>query len=212
MVDTISHSKYWKDSVIFVVEDDSQDGADHVDGHRAPIQVISPWAQHGQVINTYYSQISVVRTIEQILGAEPLNEKVAAATPMYDAFTSRPDYTPFNAVPNQVPLTEGIFIAPACGLDTLGKTGAAATALDKAEAQKTEVPANEQATAAAWKTWIGRQHTTGIGAIPDWAAPAQMNRYTWYQAHGWTVPYPGDSEIYAPSQVPGRFIPSSDTY
>ncbi len=89
IVDTISHSKYWKDSAIFVLEDDSQDGADHVDGHRAPVQVISPWAQHGKVIDTYYSQISVVRTIEQILGAQPLNEKVAAATPMYDAFTSQ---------------------------------------------------------------------------------------------------------------------------
>ena len=130
IVDTISHSKYWKDSVIFVLEDDSQDGADHVDGHRAPVQVISPWAQHGKVINTYYSQISVVRTIEQILGAQPLNEKVAAATPMYNAFTNTPDDTPFNAVPNQIPLTEGIFTAPACGLDTLGTTGAAAKALD----------------------------------------------------------------------------------
>jgi hypothetical protein len=48
-VDAITHSKYWKDSAIFVVEDDSQDGADHVDGHRAPIQIISPWAQHGTV-------------------------------------------------------------------------------------------------------------------------------------------------------------------
>jgi hypothetical protein len=93
IVDTISHSKYWKDSAIFVLEDDSQDGADHVDGHRAPVQVISPWAQHGKVINTYYSQISAVRTIEQILGAQPLNEKVAAATPMYDAFT-RPTTSP----------------------------------------------------------------------------------------------------------------------
>jgi YVTN family beta-propeller protein len=210
IVDTISHSKYWKDSVIFVLEDDSQDGADHVDGHRAPVQVISPWAQHGKVINTYYSQISAVRTIEQILGAQPLNEKVAAATPMYDAFTSRPDYTPFNAVPNQVPLTEGIATPPACGLDTLGQTGAAATALNKAKAQKTAVPANEQATAAAWQTWLASQHLTGNGAVPDYANPEQMNRYTWYQAHGWKVPYPGDSTIYAPSQVPGGYIPSSE--
>ena len=87
IVDTISHSKYWKDSAIFVVEDDSQDGADHVDGHRAPVQIISPWAQHGAVDSTYYSQITMVRTIEQILGAQPLNQKVAAATPMYGAFT-----------------------------------------------------------------------------------------------------------------------------
>src|SRR6185503_14234048 len=127
IVDTISHSKYWKDSAIFVVEDDSQDGADHVDGHRAPIQIISPWAQHGVVDSTYYSQITMVRTIEQILGAQPLNEKLAAATPMYGAFTSHPDFRPYTAVPNQVPLTEAIKTAPACGLDTLGQSGAAAT-------------------------------------------------------------------------------------
>jgi YVTN family beta-propeller protein len=210
IVDTISHSPYWKDSAIFVLEDDSQDGADHVDGHRAPVEVISPWAQHGKVINTYYSQISAVRTIEQILGAQPLNEKVAAATPMYDAFTNRADYTPFTAVPNQIPLTEGIATAPACGLDTLGATGAAAAALNTAEAQKTAVPADQKATAAAWQTWLANQHTTGNGAVPDYADPEQMNRYTWYQTHGWKVPYPGDSKVYPPSQVPGGYIPSSD--
>jgi YVTN family beta-propeller protein len=210
IVDTISHSKYWKNSAIFVLEDDSQDGADHVDGHRAPVQVISPWAQHGKVINTFYSQISAVRTIEQILGAQPLNEKVAAATPMYDAFTSKPNYKPFDAVPNQIPLTEGIATAPACGLDTLGQTGAQARALNRAEAQKTQVPANEQAVAAQWRTWLSGQHLTGNGAIPDFANPEQMNRYTWYQTHEWTVPYPGDSKIYAPSQVPGGTIPSPE--
>jgi YVTN family beta-propeller protein len=211
MVDTISHSKYWKDSAIFVLEDDSQDGADHVDGHRAPVQVISPWAQHGKVINTYYSQISVVRTIEQMLGAQPLNEKVAAATPMYDAFTAKPNYKPFNAVPNQIPLTEAITTPPACGLDTLGETGAAAKALNKAEAAKTAVPASEKATAAAWQAWLAKQHTSGNGAIPDFANPEQMNRFTWYQAHGWKMPYPGDSKIYTPSQVPGGSLPSPDT-
>ena len=90
IVDEISHSQYWKDSAIFVVEDDSQDGADHVDGHRAPVQIISPWAQHGAVDSTYYSQITMVRTIEQILGAQPLNEKLAAATPMAARSPARP--------------------------------------------------------------------------------------------------------------------------
>jgi len=211
IVDTISHSQYWKDSAIFVLEDDSQDGADHVDGHRAPVEVISPYAQHGKVIDTYYSQISAVRTIEQILGAQPLNEKVAAATPMYDAFTNRPNYTPFNAVPNQIPLTEGIATAPSCGLDTLGLTGSAAAALNKSELQKTAVPANEKATAAAWQKWLAQQHTMGNGAIPDFANPEQMNRFTWYQTHGWTAPYPGDTKIYTPSQVPGGYLPSPDT-
>ena len=127
IVDEISHSQYWKDSVIFVVEDDSQDGADHVDGHRAPVQIISPWAQHGVVDSTYYSQINMVRTIEQILGAQPLNEKLAAATPMYGAFTNTADMTPFTTVPNQVPLTENIATAPACGLDTPGQTSTTTT-------------------------------------------------------------------------------------
>jgi len=210
IVDTISHSKYWKNSVIFVVEDDSQAGADHVDGHRAPVQVISPWAQHGKVVNTYYSQISMVRTIEQILGAQPLNEKVAAATPMFGAFTSKPDFTPFNAVANQVPLTEGVATAPSCGVDTLGKTGAAATALKQAEAKKTAVPASEKATAAAWQAWLVKQHTTGNGAVPDYANPEQMNRWTWYQTHDFSTPYPGDSKIYLPSQVPGGYVPNGD--
>jgi YVTN family beta-propeller protein len=201
-VDTISHSKYWKDSAIFVVEDDSQDGADHVDGHRAPIQIISPWARHGVVDSTYYSQITMVRTIEQILGAQPLNQKLAAATPMYNAFTDKPDYTPFTALPNQVPLTEGVAVPPACGLDQ----PAAAQSL----AART-VPAKERTTAAAWQRWIAGQHTTGNGAVPDYANPEQMNRYTWYAAHNWRVAYPGDARIYSPTQVPGAYIPSSDT-
>ncbi|HEY7266000.1 MAG TPA: bifunctional YncE family protein/alkaline phosphatase family protein [Trebonia sp.] len=210
IVDTISHSPYWKDSAIFVLEDDSQDGADHVDGHRAPVEVISPWAVHGKVINTYYSQLNADRTIEQILGAQPLNEKVAAATPMYDAFTNKPNYAPFNAVPNQIPLTEAITTPPACGLDTLGQTGAAAAAVNQAAAAQTAVPANMQATAAAWSTWLKAQHTMGNGAVPDYANPEQMNRFTWYQAHDWKVPYPGDPKIYTPTQVPGFSLPSTD--
>jgi hypothetical protein len=162
------------------------------------------------VDNTYYSQITMMRTIEQILGAQPLNEKLAAATPMYGAFTNRPDYTPFDAVPNQVPLTEGVAVPPACGPDTLGLTGAAKTALVKEEAQKDAVPADEQATAATWQTWITKQHTTGNGARPDVAHPEQMNRYTWYQTHQWKEPYPGDPRIYDPAQVPGGVIPNAD--
>ena len=115
IVDTISHSKYWKDSAIFVVEDDSQAGLDHVDGHRAPIQIISPYAQHGVVDNTYYSQITMIRTIEQILGTQPMNQEDSAATPMTTAFTNKPNYTPFNAVPNRTSLTLGLATQPACG-------------------------------------------------------------------------------------------------
>jgi YVTN family beta-propeller protein len=211
IVDEISHSKYWKDSAIFVVEDDSQDGADHVDGHRAPIQIISPWAQHGAVDSTYYTQITMVRTIEQILGAQPLNEKLAAATPMYGAFTNHANYTPFTAVPNQVPLTEGVTPPPSCGADTLGTSGAAAQRLAAQERSKTAVPPAERQVAAQWAAWAQHQRFTGDSAVPDYANPEQMNRYTWYRAHEWKRPYPGDSKIYAPSKVPGGYLPSVDT-
>ncbi|GAB4001667.1 bifunctional YncE family protein/alkaline phosphatase family protein [Nocardioides ultimimeridianus] len=210
IVDEISHSKYWKDSVIFVAEDDSQAGADHVDGHRAPVQVISPWAQHGKVVSTYYSQISMVRTIEQILGAQPLNQKVAAATPMYDAFTNHPDTTPYTAVRNQIPLTEGVATAPACGTDTLGTTGTQAAAVNRQAAARTAVPSSMTAVAAAWQRWISSQRLTGNGAVADSAHPELMNRWTWYVAHDWSRPYPGDARILFPGQVPGGAIPSSD--
>ncbi|WP_426243812.1 alkaline phosphatase family protein [Nocardioides sp. LHG3406-4] len=210
IVDKISHSKYWKDSAIFVVEDDSQNGADHVDGHRAPVQIISPWANHRTVDSTFYSQITLVRTIEQILGAQPLNQKLAAATPMFDAFQHKPDYTPFTAVPNQVPLTESIATPPACGLDTLGLSGQAAKDLNAAEAKRAVVPGPEKGLAKAWEKWIAQQHLTGNGAIADYAHPEQMNRWTWYETHSWTTPYPGDPEVYGPAEVPGASIPSAD--
>ncbi|MGO4592729.1 alkaline phosphatase family protein [Leifsonia sp. 2TAF2] len=206
IVDEISHSQYWKDSAIFVAEDDTQDGADHVDGHRAPIQVISPYAAHGKTVSTYYSQINLVRTIEQILGAQPMNQKLAAATPMTDAFTDKPDLTPYNAVLNQVPLTEGVVTAPSCGFDTLGATGDAAKQVNADAAKAAEVPAAEQATAAKWQKWAGKQHFTGTAghpAIPDYDNPDLMNRWTWYQTHHWTSPYPGDAKIYGPDDVPG---------
>ncbi len=206
IVQEISHSPYWKDSAIFVLEDDSQNGADHVDGHRAPIQIISPYAKRGVVDSTYYTQITMVRTIEQILGAQPLNQKLAAATPMSGAFTNKPDYTPFTAVKNQVPLTEGVSPAPACGTDTVGTTGTAAKL-----AATPSVPAAQQGIAAQWAAWAKSQRFTGDRAVPDYADPEQMNRYTWYRTNGFTKPYPHDPKIYAPAQVPGAYIPSSDT-
>ncbi len=210
IVDDISHSPYWKSSAIFVMEDDSQNGADHVDGHRSPIQVISPWALHDEVDSTYYTQITMMRTIEQILGAQPLNQKVAAATPMYGAFTTEADMTPFDALPNQVPLTESVTPAPACGTDSLGLTGVAAQQLTAKVAASLVVPAAQRAVAAQWTTWAKGQHFAGSAARQDSSNPELMNRYTWYQTHGWKVPYPGDKTIYAPAQVPGGYVPAAD--
>ncbi len=211
IVDEISHSRYWKDSAIFVVEDDSQNGVDHVDGHRAPVEVISPWAKRGVVDHTYYSQITMVRTIEQILGAQPLNQKVAAATPMYGAFTRKPDFTRYEVQQNRVPLTEGLSEPPACGLDTLGKTGAAARKVTSAAKRKAHVPPGQAKTKARWEAWRQKQRFTGDSAVPDQANPEQMNRWTWYQTHTWQEPYPGDEKIYAPSEVPGGYIPPAES-
>ena len=69
------------------------------------------------------------------------------------------------------------------------------------------MPADEQATAAAWKTWLAKQHTMGNGAIADYANPEQMNRYTWYVTHDWKVPYPGDSDDLRSGAGPGRLHP-----
>ncbi|HET9170909.1 MAG TPA: bifunctional YncE family protein/alkaline phosphatase family protein [Actinospica sp.] len=208
IVDTISHSQYWKDSAIFVVEDDSQAGLDHVDGHRAPVEVISPWAQHGTVDDRYYSQIEMVRTIEQILGIHPMNQLDAAATPMYTAFTAKPNYAPYNVVPNQTSLTLGVSPTPSCGANV--PAGQTTASVAKANAAATAVPAAEASVAAQWKAWAAHQHLVGPGAVPDYADPEQMNRYTYYQTTGWTKPYPGDKKIYAPNDVPGAFIPSAD--
>ncbi len=100
VVDLISHSSIWSQSAIFIVEDDSQDGADHVDAHRIPANVISPYTKPGAVVSTRYDQVSVIRSMELILGMSPLYLTDALATPMYDAFQSTPaNIAPYDAVP-----------------------------------------------------------------------------------------------------------------
>ena len=112
VVELVSQSDIWEDSAIFVVEDDSQDGADHVDAHRMPAYVISPWAKHGgQAISTRFDHYSFLRTAEMILGLDPLSINDALATPLYDAFISgnqQPDVegTRYEAIQPQVDLTE----------------------------------------------------------------------------------------------------------
>jgi len=104
IVDAISHSKFWKNTCIFVTEDDPQAGLDHVDGHRTVGYVISPYTRRGKVVSTYYSQINMVRTIENILGIPPMNQFDLTADPMLDLFTDTPDFSPYDAVKNNIPL------------------------------------------------------------------------------------------------------------
>jgi hypothetical protein len=102
IVDAVSHSPYWKNTAIFVVEDDSQEGPDHVDAHRTIAQVISPYTQYGSVDSTFYTTTSMLRTIELITGIGPMTQFDAAATPMVNCFQHKPNLTPYTAiVPSQ---------------------------------------------------------------------------------------------------------------
>jgi YVTN family beta-propeller protein len=106
IVDTISHSPIWDSSLILVMEDDSQDGADHVDAHRIPAFAISPYAKQNTVVSTRYDFPSLIRTLELPLGMHPLTLFDALATPLYDAFTSTPDNSaPYSAIPPHQSLT-----------------------------------------------------------------------------------------------------------
>jgi hypothetical protein len=107
IVDTISHSSIWSSSAIFVLEDDSQDGADHVDAHRMPGAVFSPYAKPGAVIHTRYDMLSFIRSMELILGMRPLSFGDALATPMYDAFQPTPaNSAPYPVISPTYPLLE----------------------------------------------------------------------------------------------------------
>jgi hypothetical protein len=106
LVDALSHSRFWATSAVFVVEDDAQDGPDHVDAHRTVAQVISPYTQTGRVDSTFYSTVSMLRTMELIVGLPPLTQFDGTATPMTASFTDRPNLTPYRLrVPSQ-PLDE----------------------------------------------------------------------------------------------------------
>ena len=106
IVDAVSHSKFWTNTCIIAVEDDPQDGWDHVSAYRTTAYIISPYTRRGAVVNTQYNQTSLLRTIELMLGLPPMNQMDATATPMFDCFTGTPDFTPFTAVTNNVPLDE----------------------------------------------------------------------------------------------------------
>jgi YVTN family beta-propeller protein len=106
IVEAFSKSRFWESTVIFVIEDDSQNGWDHVSAYRTACLVISPYSRLKSVNHTFYTQPSIVRTIEQILGLPPMNIQDAIANPMVDCFGTIPDITPFNAIPNNIPIDE----------------------------------------------------------------------------------------------------------
>jgi len=105
IVETVSKSSLWKNFAIFVIEDDAQDGPDHVDSHRTVGLVISPYVRRGSLDSTMYTTVSMLRTMELCLGLPPLTQYDASATPFYNCFTEKPDLTPYKALAPRIDLT-----------------------------------------------------------------------------------------------------------
>jgi YVTN family beta-propeller protein len=106
IVDAISHSRFWKNTCIFVNEDDPSDGFDHVDGHRSICLVVSPYSKHGKTVHQWCNQTSALHTMEALLGIPTMNQMDANSPVMTDCFTAKLDFTPYRCVPNKVPLGE----------------------------------------------------------------------------------------------------------
>lgn len=102
----LSHSTIWKESVVFILEDDAQNGPDHVDAHRSPAFVAGPYVKRNKVIHTMYSTSGFLRTMELILGLPPMSQYDAAAVPLFECFTSKPDLTPYKCKPALVDLEQ----------------------------------------------------------------------------------------------------------
>jgi YVTN family beta-propeller protein len=180
-VDAISHSPIWSSSAIFVEEDDAQDGVDHVDGHRSPGYVISPYVKQntgaGVVDSTFYTQVNMTRTIEQILGLKPMNQFDLVASPMRTLFVDQPpadNFKPWVHVPNLIPLNQGV------------------TNPSPAVAQNMSPKA--KALQAGWLK-LKKQVFAGKYHIPDSEDPGTVNHLDWYEATGFTRPYPGEKTV-----------------
>ncbi len=196
-IDAISHSSIWSSSAIFVEEDDAQDGVDHVDGHRSPGYIITPYVK--QKVNTdgsgagvtedsvFYTQVNMTRTIEQILGLTPMNQFDLVASPMREIFIDNPpaeNFKPWPHVPNLIALDQGV---PT-------ETHIAQNTSPTEKALQTE----EDALKAAWlekkaEVFAAKYH------IPDSEDPATVNHLDWYEATGFKVPYPGEKTVRPPS-------------
>jgi YVTN family beta-propeller protein len=106
LVEAVTKSKYWPEIAIFVIEDDAQNGPDHVDAHRTVGLVISPYAKRKVLDSTQYTTVSMIRTMELILGLEPLSQFDAAANPMFACFTDKADLTPYTAESARIDLND----------------------------------------------------------------------------------------------------------
>jgi YVTN family beta-propeller protein len=180
IIDYITHSPVWSNSAIFIEEDDAQNGVDHVDGHRSPGYIVSPYAvQYGPTVDTYYSQVNMTRTMEQILGLPPMNGYDLTASPMRPEFTNNPpqaNFEPWTHVANAVPLNQGV---------------------DQNQVNRQESP-KVKALRAAW-TKKKAQIFAGKLTRPDSEDPDTVNHLNWYMSTGFTRPYPGETTVRPPS-------------
>ena len=106
IVDAVSHSPEWAKTAILVVEDDAQAGPDHVDGHRSVLMVFSPWMRRGVVDSTMITTVTLLRTIEKMLGLDPMNRMDALTPPLLTCFGDKPDPRPYDHVPNRIALDD----------------------------------------------------------------------------------------------------------
>jgi YVTN family beta-propeller protein len=194
IIDYISHSAVWPTSAIFMEEDDAQNGVDHVDGHRSPGYIVSPYAvQNGPTDHTYYTQVNMTRTIEQILGLTPMNQFDLVASPMTTAFVKgvppADNFKPWTHVPNQVPLDKGVTPSPA------STTASAAVKVLRA-------------------AWLKKKSQIFAGKLtkPDAEDPDIVNHLNWYQSTGFKTPYPGEKTVRPPSDFhnPAPIRPDPD--
>ncbi len=199
-VSAISNSSVWSSSAIFVTEDDAQTGVDHVDGHRSPGYVISPYVvqvspeeqQKGSVYEdpTFYTQVNMTRTIEQILGLKPMNQNDLVASPMSTLFLDNPpadnflpwSYVPSMQSPNQVPLYYGVS----------GYTPVAAPPL-----KVKSTPKESPKVAALRAGWMAKKAEIFAGNYhkADVEDSDTVNHLDWYEATGFTRPYPGEKSV-----------------
>jgi len=180
IIDYISHSNVWPTSAIFLEEDDAQNGVDHIDGHRSPGYIVSPYAvQYGSTDHTYYTQVNMTRTIEQILGLTPMNQFDLIASPMRTDFVKgtppAENFQPWTHVLNQVPLDEGVG-----GNDDNTKDSPKVKGLRAA--------------------WLQKKAEIFAGKLtkPDSEDPDTVNHLNWYMSTGFTRPYPGESTVRPP--------------
>jgi hypothetical protein len=193
IIDYISHSNVWPSSAIFLEEDDAQNGVDHVDGHRSPGFIVSPYAvQYGSTDHTYYTQVNMTRTIEQILGLTPMNQFDLVASPMRTAFVKgqppQSNFDPWTHVPNQVPLDQGV-------------------GGNQSQGDSKDTPAVK----ALRKAWLRKKAEIFAGKLnkPDAEDPDTVNHFNWYMSTGFTRPYPGENTVRPPSEF-NRPAPAGD--